>query len=49
MNALMASVAIERACGIETIPHLTPRDTTIMGLQSALLGAHAEGVRNVWR
>jgi homocysteine S-methyltransferase len=47
MNALMASVAIERLVGIETIPHLTPRDTSIMGLQSVLLGAHAEGVRNV--
>ncbi|HST19323.1 MAG TPA: bifunctional homocysteine S-methyltransferase/methylenetetrahydrofolate reductase [Gaiellaceae bacterium] len=47
MNALMAAVAIERECGIETIPHVTPRDTSVMGLQSALLGAHAEGVRNV--
>jgi methionine synthase I (cobalamin-dependent)/5,10-methylenetetrahydrofolate reductase len=46
-NALMASVAIERGCGIETIPHVTPRDTSIMGLESLLLGAHAEGVRNV--
>jgi homocysteine S-methyltransferase len=46
-NALMASVAIERTCGIETIPHVTPRDTSIMGLESLLLGAHAEGVRNV--
>ncbi len=47
MNSLMAAVAIERECGIETIPHVTPRDTSVMGLQSALLGAHAEGVRNV--
>jgi homocysteine S-methyltransferase len=47
MNALMAAVAIERECGIETIPHVTPRDTSVMGLQSALLGAHAEGVRNI--
>ena len=47
MSALMAAVAIERECGIETIPHVTPRDTSVMGLQSALLGAHAEGVRNV--
>jgi methionine synthase / methylenetetrahydrofolate reductase(NADPH) len=46
-NALMAAVAIERSCGIETIPHVTPRDTSVMGLQSQLLGAHAEGVRNV--
>jgi methionine synthase / methylenetetrahydrofolate reductase(NADPH) len=46
-NALMAAVAIERDCGMETIPHVTPRDTSIMGLESLLLGAHAEGVRNV--
>ncbi len=46
-NALMASVAIERRCGIETIPHVTPRDTSVMGLESLLLGVHAEGVRNV--
>jgi homocysteine S-methyltransferase len=46
-NALMAAVAIERECGIETIPHVTPRDTSIMGLESQLLGAHAEGVRNI--
>src|SRR5204863_83113 len=31
----------------ETIPHVTPRDTSIMGLESLLLGAHAEGIRNV--
>jgi homocysteine S-methyltransferase len=47
MSGVMASVAIERECGIETIPHLTPRDTAIAGLESQLLGAHAEGVRNV--
>ena len=47
MSALMAAVAIEGSVGIETIPHQTPRDTTIMGLESVLLGAHAAGVRNV--
>ena len=47
MNALMASVAIQREAGVETIPHVTPRDSTIMGLEGMLLGAHAEGVRNV--
>jgi len=47
MNALMASVMIERDAGLETIPHVTPRDTSIMGLQSALLGAHAEGIRTL--
>jgi methionine synthase I (cobalamin-dependent)/5,10-methylenetetrahydrofolate reductase len=47
MSGIMAAVAIERLTGVETIPHLTPRDTTIAGLESLLLGAHAEGVRNV--
>ncbi|MGI8974460.1 MAG: bifunctional homocysteine S-methyltransferase/methylenetetrahydrofolate reductase [Gaiella sp.] len=47
MNALMASVTIERETGLETIPHVTPRDTTVMGLEGVLLGAHAQGVRNV--
>jgi methionine synthase I (cobalamin-dependent)/5,10-methylenetetrahydrofolate reductase len=46
-NALMAAVAIERASRVETIPHVTPRDTSVMGLESQLLGAHAEGVRNI--
>jgi methionine synthase / methylenetetrahydrofolate reductase (NADH) len=43
----MLSVAIQRATGIETIPHLTTRDSSILGLESQLLGAHAEGIRNV--
>ena len=47
LSALMAAMAIERTAGIETIPHVTPRDASIMGLQSQLLGAHAAGIRNV--
>jgi methionine synthase I (cobalamin-dependent)/5,10-methylenetetrahydrofolate reductase len=47
MNSMMASAAIERETSIETIPHLTPRDTTVMGLESILLGAHAAGLRNI--
>ena len=47
MSGMMASVAIQRVAGIEVIPHLTPRDSTLTGLESTLLGAHAEGVRNV--
>src|SRR3954468_1792099 len=47
MSGIMASVAIERYTGVETIPHLTPRDMTVAGLESILLGAHAEGVRNI--
>jgi methionine synthase / methylenetetrahydrofolate reductase (NADH) len=47
MSALMLSVAIQRATRIETVPHLTTRDSSILGLESQLLGAHAEGIRNV--
>jgi methionine synthase I (cobalamin-dependent)/5,10-methylenetetrahydrofolate reductase len=47
LSALMAAAAIERRVGLETIPHVTPRDASIMGLQSQLLGAHADGVRNI--
>src|SRR6476469_9194049 len=47
MSSLMVSAAIERRANIETIPHLTTRDWSVMGLESMLLGAHAEGVRNV--
>ena len=47
MNALMAAVAIERVAAIETVPHVTTRDATVMGLEALLLGAHAEGVRNI--
>jgi methionine synthase / methylenetetrahydrofolate reductase(NADPH) len=47
MSGVMASVAIQRVAGIEVIPHLTPRDSTLSGLESTLLGAHAEGVRNM--
>jgi methionine synthase / methylenetetrahydrofolate reductase(NADPH) len=47
LSALMAAAAIERVVGLETIPHVTPRDSSIMGIQSQLLGAHADGIRNV--
>jgi homocysteine S-methyltransferase len=47
MSSLMVSARIERDSGIETIPHLTTRDSSVMGLESMLLGAHSEGVRNI--
>ena len=47
LSALMAAVAIESTVGLETIPHVTPRDASVMGLQSQLLGAHAAGIRNI--
>ena len=47
MSALMLSTAIQRSTALETIPHLTTRDATVLGLESQLLGAHAEGIRNI--
>ncbi len=47
LSALMAAAAIESQVGLETIPHVTPRDASVMGLQSQLLGAHSAGIRNV--
>jgi methionine synthase / methylenetetrahydrofolate reductase(NADPH) len=47
MDALMLAGALE-AHGFETIPHVITRDTNIIGLQAALLGAWAVGgVRNI--
>ena len=47
MSGMIASAAIHRETGVEVVPHLTPRDSTVSGLESTLLGAHAEGIRNV--
>jgi homocysteine S-methyltransferase len=47
MSSLMASALIQQRFSIETIPHLTPRDSTARGLESQLLGAYASGIRNV--
>jgi homocysteine S-methyltransferase len=47
MSSLIVSARIQREAGIEAVPHLTTRDWTVLGLESMLLGAHAEGVRNV--
>jgi methionine synthase I (cobalamin-dependent)/5,10-methylenetetrahydrofolate reductase len=47
LSAMMMAAAIERRVGMETIPHLTARDYSVMGLEALLLGGHAEGVRNI--
>jgi len=47
MDAMMTAAALE-ARGVETIPHLTTRDSNLIGLQAILLGAWSVGgVRNV--
>ena len=46
MDSLWMSQQVERL-GMESIPHITPRDASLMGLQGSLLGAHSEGIRNL--
>ena len=38
MSGIMTAVAIERQVGLETIPHQTPRDTTISGSNRSCSG-----------
>jgi methionine synthase I (cobalamin-dependent)/5,10-methylenetetrahydrofolate reductase len=47
MDSLWLAAEVQRAVGIETVPHVTPRDASLMGLQSQLLGAWRAGIRNL--
>lgn len=47
MDSLWLASEIQRSTGVEAIPHITPRDASLMGLQSQLLGAWRSGLRNL--
>jgi len=47
MDSLSLAHLLQHRTGIETVPHVTPRDASLMGLQSQLLGAWTHGVRNL--
>lgn len=47
MDSLSLAQLIQHRTGLETVPHITPRDASLMGLQSQLLGAWTHGVRNL--
>lgn len=48
MDSLITAGEIQRRVGIETIPHVTTRESNIMGLQSLMLGAWgALKIRNI--
>jgi homocysteine S-methyltransferase len=46
LDSLWMALQCERE-GVETIPHITPRDASLMGLSGNLLGAWALGIQNV--
>jgi len=48
MDSLSLAAEIQRRTGLDTVPHITPRDASLMGLQSQLLGAWLNGVRNLF-
>ena len=47
INAMAMASLIQTKLNIETIPHFTCRDRSLLGTQADLLGAHALGVRNL--
>lgn len=47
MDSLSLAQLVQLRTGLETVPHVTPRDASLMGLQSQLLGAWAGGIRNL--
>ena len=47
MDSLSLAAEVQRRTGLEAVPHITPRDASLMGLQSQLLGAWLNGVRNL--
>jgi methionine synthase / methylenetetrahydrofolate reductase(NADPH) len=47
MDSLWLAAEVQRATGLETIPHVTPRDGSLMGLQAQLLGAWRAGLKNL--
>lgn len=47
MNSVMAASILKRELGVETIPHFTCRDRSLLGTQADLLGAHALGIRGI--
>lgn len=47
MSNIAVAGMLRQECGIQTICHLTCRDRNALGLQSALMGAHALGIRGI--
>lgn len=47
MSSTHLASFVSRNFSLEPIPHFTTRDRNLLGIQSDLLGAHANGVRNI--
>lgn len=47
INSMALSHIIQTELGVETIPHFTCRDRSLLGTQADLLGAHALGIQYI--
>ena len=47
MSCLALASMLQQELDVEAIVHFTTRDRNVMALQSDLLGAHAQGIRNI--
>jgi len=47
INSVAMATLIQNKLDIETIPHFTCRDRSLLGTQADMLGAHALGIRNL--
>jgi methionine synthase / methylenetetrahydrofolate reductase(NADPH) len=47
MGSIACANLVQQTVGTEVIVHYTSRDRNLMGLQSDLLGAHANNIRNI--
>jgi homocysteine S-methyltransferase len=47
INSVAMGALIQNQLGVETIPHLTCRDRSLLATQADLLGAHALGIRYI--
>jgi methionine synthase / methylenetetrahydrofolate reductase (NADH) len=47
ISALHLAALVQQWTGMETVLHYTCRDRNLLGMQGDLLGAHAQGLRNV--
>ncbi len=47
INSVSMAALIQNSLNIETVPHFTCRDRSLLGTQADLLGAHALGIRNI--
>jgi methylenetetrahydrofolate reductase (NADPH) len=47
INSIAMASLIQKELKVESIPHFTCRDRSLLGTQADLLGAHAMGIRNI--